>query len=406
MHLSYQTTIKHTNPLYKEMDRLSFLSKNLYNKANYIIREEFIKNKKWIRYNQLASNLKSDENFKSLPSKVSQMILMNIDRDWKAFFCKIKEWKKNPDKFTGMPRLPKYKDKIKGRYIVIYNNQAFSRKEIKKGFIVPSQTNLRIPCDKQNIMEVRIIPRNKQYIVDIIYEIKTKELKENNKNYLSIDLGINNLCAITSNCAGFTPRLINGRALKSINQYYNKKQAQYQSELPKSVFTSDRIHNLTNKRNNKIKHHLHNISKYIVGVASENGINTIVVGYNVGWKDECNLGKRNNQNFVGIPYYKFLQMIKYKCEMNGINFVQHEESYTSKCSLLDMEDVKKHESYMGKRIQRGMFKSKDGRKINADINGSGNILRKAFGNGVLTPDSIEGFVVSPRKVTFSEHIFN
>jgi putative transposase len=406
MYLVQQTSIKNTNPLYKEMDRLGFLSKNLYNKANYIIRNEFITNGKWVRYHQLATDLKDDENFKALPSKVSQLVLMGLDRNWKSFFTSVKEWTKNPNKFTGRPKLPKYKDKVKGRNLLKYNNQALSKRELKKGVIAPSQTNLRIPCDKQNIMEVRIIPRNKQYIVEIVYEIKTKEIKEDNKNYLSIDLGVNNLCAVTSNRAGFRPRLINGRALKSINQYYNKKKAQYQSELPKDVFTSDRIHNLTNKRNDRIKHHLHNISKYIVDMALENNINTIVVGYNPQWKTECNMRKSTNQNFVGIPYYKFLQMISYKCEMNGINFTQHEESYTSKCSLLDMEDVKKHENYMGKRIKRGMFKSKDGVKINADINGSGNILRKAFGNGVLTSDSIEGFVVSPRKVTFSEHIFN
>lgn len=405
MYLAQQTIIKKTNHLFIEMDCLAFLSKNLYNKANYIIRSEFIKNNKWVRYHQLATDLKNDENFKALPSKVSQLVLMNLDRNWKSFFKAIKEWKKNPEKFKGKPNLPKYKHKTKGRNLLTYNNQAFSKKELKRGFIVPSQTKLKIPCDKENIMEVRIIPKNKQYIVEIVYETKTKELKQDNKKYLSIDLGINNLCAITSNCAGFVPRLINGRALKSINQYYNKTKAKYQTELPKNVYTSDKIHSLTNKRNNKIKHHLHNISKCIVDMAIENDINTIVVGYNPQWKSELNIGKVNNQNFVGIPYCKLLQMLSYKCELNGINFIQHEENYTSKCSLLDFEDIKKHETYAGKRIKRGIFQSKDGIKINADVNGSGNILRKAFGNDVLTSDSIEGFVVSPRKVTFSEHIF-
>jgi IS605 OrfB family transposase len=405
MFLTQQTTIKSSNSLYREIDQLCFLSKNLYNVGNYIIRNEFINNGKWIRYHQLANDLKNNVDFQALPSKVSQLVLMNLDRNWKSFFRAIKEWKKCPDKFKGKPSLPKYKHKTKGRNILIYNNQAFSKKELKKGLIVPSKTNLKIPCDKQNVMEVRIIPKNKQYVIEIVYEKEVKPKNKCNRNFLSIDLGVNNLCAITSNRAGFNPRLINGKTLKSINQFYNKKKSKYQSELPKNVYTSDKIIRLTNKRNDKIKHHLHNISKYIVNMAIENEINTIVCGHNKQWKNDINIGKRNNQTFTNIPHSKLIDMLKYKCELNGIIFVQVDEAYTSKCSLIDMETIKKHDTYVGKRIKRGLFQTKKNKKINADINGSGNILRKAFGNDVFTSNSIEGFVVSPRKVTFSEHIF-
>ena len=201
----------------------------------------------------------------------------------------------------------------------------------------------------------------------------------------------------------FKPFLVNGRPLKSINQYYNKKKGKYQSLLPKDCHRSNYLSILTRKRNNKINTELHNASTYIVNQLINSGAEMLVVGNNKGIKDSINIGKKNNQNFVSIPFYKFRKMLEYKCKLAGIHYVESEESYTSKCSFLDMEDMKKHVNYQGKRVERGLFKSYNGVSINADINGSLNIIRKVAGNHCFNYQSkwdlVEGYAVSPLKVT-------
>jgi putative transposase len=194
---------------------------------------------------------------------------------------------------------------------------------------------------------------------------------------------IDNLATIGSNV--LRPQIINGKPLKSINQHYNKQKAHLQSILETTnkhtnQKSSKRIQSITNNRNNKIKDFLHKASRYIVNHAVSNQINTIVIGYNKGWKQEINIGSKNNQNFVSIPFHTFLTQLQYKTKLEGINVVVHEESYTSKCSFLDNEPLKKHDAYLGKRVKRGLFCSSSGKKINADVNGSLNILRKVVGD--------------------------
>jgi putative transposase len=201
---------------------------------------------------------------------------------------------------------------------------------------------------------------------------------------------------LTSNVS--SSLIINGKSLKSINQYYNKKKTNIQSNLKKNhnKYSSKKLNRITFKRDNKIKDYLHKASRFVVNYLVKNDINRLVVGYNKEWKQEINIGRRNNQNFVGMPYNHLLSMLEYKCKLECINFISREESYTSKCSSLDLESVCKHEKYLGSRVKRGLFKTSSGLKLNADINGSLNIGRKEFGDVFIPTD--RGFVLNPVKI--------
>ena len=211
----------------------------------------------------------------------------------------------------------------------------------------------------------------------------------------AIDLGINNLMAITVEkefC-----KIYNGKPLKAINQYYNKKKAILQSELRKKhdKHWSNRLERLTEKRNDKVKDYLHKASRIVVDHFKTLKVSDVVIGYNKEWKQNINLGKKTNQKFVNIPHSKLIQMITYKSKLLGINVTCNEESYTSKCSSLDKEPIEKRETYVGIRAKRGLFISKTGLKINADVNGSLNIGRKVFGDAFVPAD--RGFLVNPVK---------
>ena len=393
---------------YKEIDTISFLSKNLYNAANYIVRQEFIWTSKekewgfrdhavWIRYNKLQKMMQDSKNpdYEALPRKISQHVLKQVDKNWKSFFESIKDWKKFPEKYTGRPSLPDYKDKTKGRNSLVYTIQAISAPELRKGIALLSGTSISVSTQQKNICQVRISPKKQHYVIEVIYKKEVNDLGLDKNKIASIDLGLDNLAAITSNQRGFQPLLINGRPLKSMNQFYNKELARVQSFVGNK--SSNRIIKLSNKRNRKIDNYLHNASRDVVDILIANGIGTLVIGKNKQWKTEINIGKKNNQEFVDIPHARFIEMLTYKCELVGIKVVPETEEYTSKCSFIDMEPIKKHETYAGKRIKRGLFRSANGTLINADCNGSGNILRKAFPNAFA--DGIEGVVVSPVRIT-------
>lgn len=414
MQLAERHIINKSHLFYNELDSIGFLSKNLYNKANYIIRQEFINTSKeqklgkrdkpnWIRYHEIQKQLQNDKDFDygKLPAKVSQHVLRLLDKNWVSFFKSIRDWKKNPIKYTGQPSLPKYKHKTKGRGVLIYTIQAISKTELKKGFILLSGTNIKIKTkqDISLIQQVRVVPRIGHYAIEVIYNKKEKINENLDKTKIAgIDLGLNNLAAITSN-QKVIPLLINGRPLKSINQYYNKQKAKLQSFVGDKA-TSNRLMNLTNKRNRKVDSYLHNASRIIVNHLVSNNIGKVIIGKNKQWKTEINIGKRNNQAFVNIPHARFIQMIQYKCELIGIDVLITEESHTSKCSFIDMEDIKHQDKYVGRRKYRGLFISKDKVKINADCNGSGNIIRKEFPNAFA--NGIEGVVVRPLMINLKK----
>ncbi len=213
-----------------------------------------------------------------------------------------------------------------------------------------------------------------------------------------VDLGLNNLAAVSSNKKGFKAFLINGRPLKSINQQYNKAVALLKSKLFGSKKTSKRIQQITFKRNKKVNDYLHRTSDFIVKRLVAEQIGKLVIGKNEKWKQKINLGKVVNQNFVAIPHARLIEMITYKAQLVGIEVIVTEENYTSKTSFLDLEPVEKHKSYQGIRVKRGLFRSSNGTLINADINGALNIVRKVFGNEVFNSDSIEAFAVAPVRI--------
>ena len=232
--------------------------------------------------------------------------------------------------------------------------------------------------------------------MEVIYEKEIEQKQLDSNRVAGIDIGLGNLAAVTSNLSGFNPILINGNPLKAINSYYNKERARLQSSLGENQFLSNALEKLTLKRNCKIDNYLHQASRLIIDTLVNFQIGTLVIGKNDEWKQQINLGKVNNQNFVFVPHAKFLSMLKYKAELVGIKVVVLEESYTSKCSFLDSEPIQKQEVYKGKRIKRGLFRSSQNILINADINASANIIRKAFPNAFA--DGIEAVVVRPSRV--------
>lgn len=366
--------IKKSSPYYKEMDDLCFLSKNLYNSALYSTRQTFFDSQEFQNYNANDKKFNSEKqtDYKALPAKVSQQVLKQVDLGFKSFFKAIK----SPKMKGKTVKIPHYKDKVNGRNQLVYTKQAISSVELKNGYVHPSGTSIFIKTNQKNVQEFRIVPYVNGYKAIVIYRVPVKDKVESD-SFAGIDLGINNLATIGfNNSKGLK---VNGKPLKAINNHYNKRKAHYQSKLKGGKKTSKRIKAITNKRNNRVKDYLHKASKAVVNQLVSKNVSVVAIGHNKEWKQDTNIGKKNNQNFTQIPHSTLIHMISYKAKLQGITVVEHEESYTSKCSFMDNETVGKHDVYLGKRIKRGLFKTSKGRFINADLNGALNILKKVIG---------------------------
>lgn len=383
------------------ISKLCHLSKNLYNEATYIIRQNFFDKGKWTRYNDLAFQLKSSENYKELPSQTAQQILKVVDRNWNSFFRTIKIWKKHPEKFYEMPRLPHYKKKD-GEFMLIFTNQ---QAKIKDGMLfLPKKGSVigNIKTRVKELREVRIIPKAVGYILEIIYQKEIVAPKRDKTRIAGIDLGVRNLVTIANNI-GIQPVVVKGGVAKSMNQYFNKKKTGIQSEYDKQGTKNGmKMKRLQVKRDKKMQDYLHKVSRTIVNYLVENNIGMLVIGHNDNWKQNSNIGKRNNQNFVTIPFYKLMHMLQYKTEEHGIETVLQEESHTSKCSFFDDEPVEHHDKYIGKR-KRGLFRTAKGFVINSDVNGALNIIKKAVSDAFPqgTADVIEDAVGHPLRLVVS-----
>ncbi len=404
MQLAQRHIIKSTGHRFAQIDELAFKSKNLYNAANYVIRQSFTYGWGYINYNEMNRLMKSHQAYKAMPAKVSQQILMVVDKNWKSFFEAVKAYKIHSSQFTGRPKLPKYKDKAKGRNILIYTIQAISSKQLKKGIIQLSGTEILIKTkvNPARICQVRLVPKCDSYVIEVIYD-EPESTVSNDILAASIDLGLNNLVALTSNQPGFIPLLINGRPLKSINQFYNKRSSHLQSQLKGSRKSSPRIQRLTRWIHQKVDNYLHHASRLIIGILVAKQIGTLVIGKNAHWKTEIDLGKQTNQNFVGIPHARLIQMIEYKARLVGMKVIVQEESYTSRSNFLNLDPIPVYGhtgaddvTFSGKRIKTGLYKTSVGQSINFDVNASYNILRKAIPNAFS--DGIESCVVGPRRV--------
>ncbi len=405
MRLVEQHIIKRNHPYFKECNDICFRAKNLYNYALYVTREAFFETGVVPSANEVRKQFAKEDqpDFRALPSQVAKEVLRKLGDNWKSFFNANKQYKKDKSKFLGRPNLPKYKDKAKGRFVAqYYNPEAISVKLMKKDIIKLSQTNIELPRKGRDIKVVRIVPRYGYYVIEVVYRVQEKQSNTDNKRYAAIDVGVNNLMAVTFN-TGNKPLLINGRPLKSVNQFYNKRKAELMSFVGDKG-TSNRIQKLTAKRNFKVKDYLHKQTRLLVNHIASLDVSKVYIGWNQGIKQDTNMGKRNNQQFVSIPFYQMIGMLDYKLKLKGIELTKHEESYTSKCSFLDLESIKNHDKYLGSRVKRGLFKSNYGTIINADINASYNIGRKSNPE-FLRNDRIEvlqnpcGFPLVPFRLT-------
>ncbi|MEG4225886.1 transposase [Microcoleus sp. N9_B2] len=404
MQLVERHIIKPNYRFYLEADRLSWLCKNFYNSANYIYRQNFFASQ---QTNALAvyPALKTSPDYKPLPAKVAQSTLGLVLKAWTSYYLAVRNYQEDPTKFQAVPKIPHYKGSRERkredwRYVVVFNCQAVSKRALKKGYARPSGTNIWLPSKVTSILEIRIVPKVGCYVVEVLYE-KLEQPLQVNQRVAAIDLGLNNLATLTYNVPGLVPTIYDGRAVKSTNQYCNQVSSPLKSLLP-AAKTTKKLARLWHKRNCKVDYHLHTTSSAIIKELVNHQIGLLAIGGNQDFKDGIKTGKVNNQNFACIPHRRFVQMLQYKGQIAGIQVVLVEESYTSKCSALNWEPIQQHSDYIGSRVKRGLFRTKTGQLINADVNGSLNIGPKAVGDGLI-PNSIEGLVVNPVRLKVYKH---
>lgn len=381
---------------YKALKELCFLSKNMYNVALYNIRQYYFEEKKRLTYNSNYHLCKDNENYGLMNSNSAQQIMKVADRDFESFFALIKKAKKGEYQYKQI-NMPRYKKKDG------YFNLIFSEFNAKgEVFTVPMSTSfrrlngkvkIRIPSNLQSkkIKEVRILPINNARFFEIqwIYEIQESQEKYDKNNVLAIDLGVDNLCTCVSN--GGKAFIVDGKRLKSINHFANKKNARLQSIKDKQLIKKNTKsqNKLWEDRNNKVNDYLNKSAKTIIDFCIENNIGKIVIGYNPTIQKNINLGKSNNQNFVNIPVGNLKDKLGYLTKRNNIELLEQEESYTSKADFLANDEVPKYKAgdnskykFSGERITRGQYKSVMNVILNADINGALNIMKKANINNI------------------------
>lgn len=392
MYLTVKQQLKHlSKEEYLSLRELSHTAKNLYNQAVYNIRQYYFQENKYLNYQKNNSLLKNSDNYKTLNSNMSQQILKEVDGSFKSFFSLLK--KKNKGMYNAKVKLPKYLPKNSFTTLVIgfvrlnedtlvipYSN-SFKKNHKKISIKIPP-----ILLDKK-IKEIRIIPKfNARFFeVQYTYEVQEQQRNLDKTHALAIDFGINNLATcVTSKGRSF---IIDGKKLKSINQWFNKENARLQSIKDKQKYGKKptlRQKYLYSSRNNKVNDYMSKTARKIINYCLANNIGTLVCGYNETFQRNSNIGKVNNQTFVNIPFGKLREKLEYLCKLYSLKFVEQEESYTSKSSFFDMDILPKFEedkpqtySFSGKRIKRGLYQTSKGYIFNADINGALNILKKS-----------------------------
>ena len=391
MYLTLKQQVKHLSKKeFRNLKYLCHIAKNLKNQAIYNVRQHYFKNKKYLSYNENYKILKNSENYKKLNSNMAQQILKEVDESFKSFFVLLKLAKTG--QYNGKIKLPNYlaKDgfttlvigfvRLKDDMLIVPYSNSFKKTHQEVKVKLPS-----VLKDKK-IKEIRIIPKQHSRYFEIQYTYEVKEIQRelNKENVLGIDLGIDNLCTCVTNTG--VSFIIDGRKLKSINQYYNKINAKLQSIKDKQKIerTTLRQKRITRKRNNRINDYLSKAARTIVNYCLNNDIGKLVLGYNEDFQRNSNIGSINNQNFVNIPYGKLRDKLIYLCKLYGIEFKLQEESYTSKASFFDGDEIPIYDKenlqeyiFSGKRIKRGLYQTSTGKLINADCNGALNILRKS-----------------------------
>lgn len=400
---------------YQTLRELCQLSNNLYNVALYNIRQYFFNQKLFLTYESNYHECKDNENYTMLQAGVAQQTLKVADRSFKSFFNLLKKCKTGDYRYHDV-RIPHYRKKG-GYFNLILSTNAIS---VKNGYFKlpisreyrkahPNMEDILIPYpDRLNdaeLKEVRICPydNGRYFKIQYVYHWYKEEVNVNPANIMAIDLGVENLATCTSNVG--TPFIMDGRKLKSINQYWNKEKARLQSiAMKQGQRTTHRINHITAKRNNQVKDIIKKSARYIINNCIEHQIGTLIVGYNKDFKRSVNIGKVNNQNFVQIPLGDFRQQLEFLCWTYSIEYIEQEEGYTSKSSFIDndiLPEYKAEQPYLGrfsgKRIYRGLYQSADGTVINADVNGSANIGRKCKQNFTIEELS-SGLLTSPKRI--------
>ena len=393
MYLTVKQNFKHLSKIdYNTLRELCRFTKNLTNQAIYEIRQELFQNKKYLPYIDVYNILKTSENFEMLQHNVAQQTLRKVDSIFKTYFSLIKAKKANKiDCRIGFPRyLPKdgYSEiiiqtiRINNGKVKVPVSHEFGKTHQKVYFKVPPF------IVNKNIKEIHIIPRcNARYFdIEYIYEVDeaTTKVELDNQKALAIDPGVDNFCTcVTSNGKSF---IIDGRKLKSINQWFNTEHAILQTitDKQKHKGQTNKQAKLSRKRSNQIRDYLNKTGNIIIKYCVKNKIGNIVFGSNKYFQSRTKTNKKNKQNLVSIPFFKLKQKLQYLCKKYGINFVEQEESYTSKASFWDRDEIPTYGNndfseyaFSGKRIHRGLYQTADGRTLNADVNGALNILRKS-----------------------------
>ena len=392
MYLTVKQQVKHLSKKeYLDIKELCHVANNLTNEAIYNIRQYYFDNNEYLSYEKNYKLLKSSDNYKILNSNMAQQILKEVDGSFKSFFNLLRLAKQGKYNFKDI-RLPHYLPKDSFTTLVIGfirikdNKLLIPFSNLYKKTHKPISINMPPILADKKIKEIRIIPKvNARFFeIQYTYEKYIEQKKLNNQNALAIDLGINNLCTcVTSNGYSF---IIDGKRLKSINQWYNKENAKLQSIKDKQGIDNITLRQsiILNNRNNKINDYMSKALRYIIDYCINNDIGNIVVGYNETFQRNSDIGKRNNQTFVNIPYGKLRDKLEYLSKLYGINIIKQEESYTSKASFFDKDNIpiycdNNHNAYSfsGQRIKRGLYKTGTNKLINADINGALNIMRKS-----------------------------
>ena len=386
-------------PFSQALSTLCHRVKNLYNRANFLIKTSLTKQNKCLSYYELNTLLKPEQCYTELPAHTAQHTLKRLVRNWKAYFQALKEWKKHPEKFLSQPKAPRYKPKD-GEGVTIITNQQV---RVRNGWVIlPNKVGFYYKTrltSRAKVKDVRIVPRQVGYTLELVYEkILPKQIQKRIRKG-AIDLGSVNLVAFVDNL-GNQPIVVkdHGNSIKSIIQYYQKKQKElriiYVQQQKKQLKNQQKLvygrayYKLQETYRRKLKNALHHLTKYLVDLFVKRDLHKVIIGYNPKWKQRVNLGKKVTQMFVTIPLLKIINQPKYKAEEYGIVVETIPEEYTSKSSFLDNEFPKKRPKYVGKRSPRGMFTSAQGHKLNSDVNAAYNILIKSDPNA-LPPRSAD-----------------
>lgn len=393
MYLTVKQQVKHLSKEdYLSLKELCHVAKNLSNEAIYNMRQYYFTKGEFLKYEKNYALLKNSANYKTLNSNMAQQILKEVDGSFKSFFGLLKLAKQGKYAFKDC-KLPHYLPKdgyttlvigfvrLNGNKLILPFSNSFRKTHRSVEITIPP-----LLLDKK-VKEIRIIPKASARFFEIqyTYEAECIQRNLNQNNALALDLGINNLItAVSSTGQSF---IVDGRKLKSINQWFNKENARLQSIKDKQHFgrkTTNRQKAIARDRNNKVNDYMNKAARKIIDYCIGNDIGILAVGYNETFQHSSRIGKRNNQNFVNIPYGWLRDKLEYLCELNGIAFVKQEESYTSKSSFWDKDDIPvynadnpKEYSFSGVRVHRGLYKTASGKTFNADVNGALNIMRKS-----------------------------